>query len=255
LKTKRQKERQERAERRASQLSREASAAFDKARKSVAHIPPGQPVLVGHYSERRHRRDLERHDQAMRKGVELAKQANRIDPERAGTAVLSNDPEALVALRTKLTELEADREAQKTCNRAYKKNPEVALAALSDELRAYAERSIRFGESHPFSSYHMKNLGAQIRSVKARIAELERKRSAEPRTIEGDGFSIEEDPDDDRIRLSFDARLSREDYQRVRSLGFRWSRQHEAFSRHLNHAGHYAVRQAVKLILNIEVSL
>jgi hypothetical protein len=33
-------------------------------------IPPGQPILVGHHSERRHRRDLQRADDAMRRSVE-----------------------------------------------------------------------------------------------------------------------------------------------------------------------------------------
>ena len=37
----------------------------------LQHIPPGQPILVGHHSERRHRRDLARVDNGMRKANSL----------------------------------------------------------------------------------------------------------------------------------------------------------------------------------------
>ena len=50
--------------------NRKANAAFDAAHRAVAGIPFGQPILVGHHSERRHRRDLARHDSAMSRGCE-----------------------------------------------------------------------------------------------------------------------------------------------------------------------------------------
>lgn len=41
----------------------------------VEHIPLGQPILVGHHSEKRHRRDLEKSWNAMGKSVEFDKKA------------------------------------------------------------------------------------------------------------------------------------------------------------------------------------
>ncbi|MBS1983597.1 MAG: DUF3560 domain-containing protein [Bdellovibrionales bacterium] len=38
-------------------------------------IPPGQPILIGHHSEKRHRRDIGRMDTNMRKAVEESKKA------------------------------------------------------------------------------------------------------------------------------------------------------------------------------------
>lgn len=54
-------------------------------------IPMGQPILVGHHSERRHRRDLARIDGHMRRSVEASKEAARHDDrakalERAAVA-------------------------------------------------------------------------------------------------------------------------------------------------------------------------
>lgn len=54
----------------AEKLSGEASAQFGKADRISSHIPMGQPILVGHHSESRHRRDLGKIDTAMRKGSE-----------------------------------------------------------------------------------------------------------------------------------------------------------------------------------------
>ena len=48
----------------------DATRRFDTADKSVEMIPFGQPILVGHHSEKRHRAALKRHDNNMRAGCE-----------------------------------------------------------------------------------------------------------------------------------------------------------------------------------------
>ena len=58
-----QERRQRKADRKrtaAENAQRRADAARDKARKLADGIPLGQPILVGHHSEKRHRRDLNR---------------------------------------------------------------------------------------------------------------------------------------------------------------------------------------------------
>ncbi len=68
-----------RAERRhewAESRRRQAGAAFDAAHRLGDAIPLGQPILVGHHSEGRHRRDLTRIDSAMRRGIESEKMAD-----------------------------------------------------------------------------------------------------------------------------------------------------------------------------------
>lgn len=70
---------QERAKRKAEQCearaAKAAKQALEEAAKSsriISNIVPGQPILVDHYSARRHRRDLERSDTAMRRAVTLS---------------------------------------------------------------------------------------------------------------------------------------------------------------------------------------
>ena len=73
---------QERAKAKAERYARWAASAEKKSDQyyKTSHaitenIPMGQPILVGHHSEARHRRDLERSWNAMGKSVELSKVA------------------------------------------------------------------------------------------------------------------------------------------------------------------------------------
>jgi hypothetical protein len=62
--------RADRMEDRADDARREAESRFKAERAILEHIPMGQPILVGHHSEKRHRSDLARADNHMRKAVE-----------------------------------------------------------------------------------------------------------------------------------------------------------------------------------------
>ncbi len=68
-------ERAEALEGRATRRAGEARGRFDAAYGLMDMIPVGQPILVGHHSERRHRRHLERVDANLRAGVEAAREA------------------------------------------------------------------------------------------------------------------------------------------------------------------------------------
>lgn len=61
----------------AARKGSEADARQRSAQDIADGIPMGQPILVGHHSERRHRRDMARIDANMRKSIELADEADR----------------------------------------------------------------------------------------------------------------------------------------------------------------------------------
>lgn len=60
----------------AQNAEQRANSASERASSIAAMIPMGQPILVGHHSEGRHRRDLKRIDSGMRKAVEESKKAD-----------------------------------------------------------------------------------------------------------------------------------------------------------------------------------
>lgn len=69
--------RAERMETHAENAERRSNAAFERAdlREEKSGIPFGQPILVGHHSEGKHRRAIERADNAMRKSIEESDKA------------------------------------------------------------------------------------------------------------------------------------------------------------------------------------
>ncbi len=96
----------DRLESRAAAAQAESTAAYEAAHSIMKHIPPGQPILVGHHSERHHRRDLDRIDRNMCKSVEADQKASyyaaRAEAAANNTTISSDDPEAVEKLQAKL---------------------------------------------------------------------------------------------------------------------------------------------------------
>lgn len=95
---------QERAERQAEKAvvsKGRAAEAFAEAQAVQDMIPMGQPVLVGHHSERRHRNDLAKIDRKLDAGVELSNKAEHHE-RRAASAeyeAVKNENPALIKRR------------------------------------------------------------------------------------------------------------------------------------------------------------
>jgi hypothetical protein len=265
----------ERLEARADKAAAKAAAAHRTHREIMDIIPMGQPVLVGHHSEKRHRRDLAKCDRAMRTELDESEKAKslaaRAEAVGNGHAVSSDNPDATDELRAKLAKMEKSRDLKKAANKIVRRKKGTTEEKAKELIALFKGKLTEktatefltvpdFAGRLGFPSYELTNLGANIRRVKQRIAELEaeeaRRADGGGEDIEGEGFTVEQDDMDNRIRLSFDERLGKEMFKRVlRECGFRWSRKHEAFSRHLNDNGRWAVQRAVKMVLGIDVEV
>jgi hypothetical protein len=115
----------------------DADAAFQRAHDATAGIPFGQPILVGHHSERRHRAALERADNAGRKGVEAVETA-RYHEQRAEAAARTAEGPSADLRRRRIERLEAELRAAERGSRADWYRDEVA-AKLDHERAALAE--------------------------------------------------------------------------------------------------------------------
>lgn len=240
----------ERAERR-DQEAREAAA---KAGAIADRIPMGQPILVGHHSERRHRRDLDRIDRNMRAASEAAGEADdlRRRAEKVGTTISSEDPDAIDKLEAKLADLEASREEMKAINDTYRRGGWDAVRAkglMTEAQIADSQRMAKLmpGRNVPFRSYAFTNTAGEIARIKKRIAELaEGPLALDP--IEGEGWRIEARPDLNRVAISFDAKPSAEVTTKLKRGGWRWSPRAGAWLRLFNKATLWAVDDAVKYL-------
>jgi len=159
---------------------------FARAHNLIKDIPLGQPILVGHHSERRHRRVLERSDAAMRRGLEDqqkgAAMASRADTiERAAErAIYRDDVDAIDRLQAKIAALEAERINMKLANLIVRKRgidaatKAARLAALLQWPPALAAKLLEpdFCGRVGFADYQLQNIGGTIRRERKRLAEL-----------------------------------------------------------------------------------
>lgn len=142
-----------------------------RADEATTGIPFGQPILIGHHSERRHRNAIARVDRAMgaavensRKAASMSGRADEIE-RQLNASIYDDDPDALERLQLKLEGLEAKRELMKAKNAAYRKAHRAELKTMT----AY-ERS----QAVPFPAYAISNIGGVIATTHKRIERLSR---------------------------------------------------------------------------------
>lgn len=156
---------------------RRSDQRYDAATSIADGIPFGQPILVGHHSERRHRRDLDKIHAGMRASVELERKATTqaqaaatIEAQAEGS-IYDDDPDAVERLTEKLAALEAKREAMTSANAEYRKQHRAELKAMSAYQRS---------QSVPFPSYAISNIGGNISRCRERLARLQRQQVTGP---------------------------------------------------------------------------
>jgi len=170
----------------AEKRAAKADSAYDGAQRAVEGIPFGQPILVGHHSEGRHRAALDRHDGRMRAAIEHTQKAERMNrradeiERQADRAIYSDDPDAIEALEAKIAGLEATRARVKAINAAIRKGPgweaRIVPALTEAETKALLDvaRYQPYYEPHKkgFPSYHLQNIGGNITRARQRLAQL-----------------------------------------------------------------------------------
>lgn len=185
-------ERAERLREWAAKRAARSSGQFKRAHELVSGIPLGQPILVGHHSERRHRRTLERSDSAMRQGwedsnkaAEMASRAANID-DAADRAIYMDDPDAIERLTAKIAALEAKRDARKRANvivRNKKIDAATKTAQLAELLHWPAALAAKLLEPdccgrYGFPAYSLQNIGGTITKERGRLAQLQRAKTS-----------------------------------------------------------------------------
>lgn len=213
-------------------------------------IPMGQPILVGHHSERRHRKHLERIENKVRKGYEAAKEADRIE-ERIESienrrAIDSDNPDAVELLKAKIQKLEADRDRSKKINQLIKKaiqlpNAVQELAEMLKEVHPNDDESKRlmmagkllekdFCGRIGIPSWYFTNRSAEIRRLKKRLDDLSKIESGWPEIDFDGGKAVQADG---RVLIYFDSIPSKDFRDKLKRspFVFKWSPTAQAWSR------------------------
>lgn len=166
----------------------------------ILQIAPGQPILVGHHSEKRHRRLIKKAQDDIRKSIEEDNKSNfykeRAENAENSKVIYSDDPQAIIKLKEKLERLE---------------NEKASIKAREH------------------STWELTNIGATIRETKKRIERLEKLENTEFKEINFENGKVIHNKEINRIQFLFD-NIPDEDTRKIlKSHGFRWSRYEKAW--------------------------
>jgi len=252
------------AEKRQARYDRLVAAANKAQSESVARraagdrvfdMINGQPLLVDHYSYRSDLRRRERASNNLRKGYELYQKAESLrmsaKASQNSTAIFSDDPQATDKLTDKIAALEAKQELMKATNKAIKKNDRAALVALGytdEEATDWLTKPMPFVRGLGYPAYAITNNGANIRRLKERAQQVERKQAMEDKTEEIGEIRIEYTPSENRIRIFYPGRVDLETYKLLKQHGYRVLRTEGegAFSAYYNANALWFIRTHIK---------
>lgn len=235
----------------AKRASQESDALHEQAHKMADMIPFGQPILIGHHSERRDRNYRGRIQNKFEKSFEAQKKADELSARAAAaesnTAISSDDPEAVTKLREKLAGLEEQQKRMKTVNAAHKRFLKNPASLDKSDLPEDAKELIKnyqprySWEPHPFPPYAMTNNGATIRATQKRIEQLlEAAKQVDKEWMLGK-IRVHENVKENRLQLFFPSKPSEEIRNLLKSSGFHWSSYNDAWQRQLNNAARWTL--------------
>lgn len=153
------------------------------------------------------RRNQKRGETADRRGRELCEFRERalraiqrtLCPE-AGP-IRSSDPNASQLLAEKIRESEQ----------------------LRDRMKAENAAARKAGQSRPHPDFRLTNLGANIRRMKQRTAQVAAAQATPASSIQGERARLEDCPADNRVRLFFPGKPDEATRTRLKQRGFRWT--------------------------------
>ncbi len=236
-----QEARKDRLEERAAKKRDESNTAYSRSHALVEHIPMGQPILVGHHSERSHRNTLDKSWNLLGKSVALDKEAVKLESRASSvgySGISSNDPEAIEKLNNKLDGLVKSQETMKAVNKIIRvtkltdeeKAAEIVAAGLLSKAQAIEILKPDHCGRVGFASYSLSNNNAEIRRTKKRIAELGSLRNSDPLEFENDDFSMA--VDNGRVCIEFSGGKPSDDVRTMlKRSAFKWSRHQVAWVR------------------------
>ena len=244
-----------------------ANQLHDQAHRMASVIPFGQPILVGHHSERRDRNYRKRISNTQDKAFEASGKADhyaqKASAAESNKAISSDDPEAIEKLKIKINNAEKMQDIMKQANKLIKSKKMdfddkiihiTCLGITATRARQLFEPDFcgRIG----FPSYRLTNNNANIRRMKQRLEELQREEAtAEHKETEYKGFTVIENVDENRIQIVFDGKdayfeLCKNKGINLRQEGFKYSKHNNAWQRLLNNAGRWATKHVIERINN-----
>jgi len=222
---------------------------YVRSSEMASFIPFGQPILIGHHSEKSDRNYRNRIHNLMGKSVKAQDTADYYEDKAASiqnnTAIFSDNPDALQLLIEKRDRLLKNQEFMKAANKCIRKGDKAGFlsleggtAALWDEINAAG----RFG-GKGYARFELSNNNQTISTVKKRIAFLESQaaRPAVDKLIQG--IRLVENREANRLQIYFGCKPSDEVRAKLRHLSFIYCYSESAWQTRINNWNYHRAKE------------
>ena len=203
--------------------SKANSKVYSEISDRIAYITNGQPILVDHYSAKKHIRDLKKMNRATDKAIEESEKSdyyeNKIRNIENNTTISSDDPDAIQKLEEKLK----------------------ALEKCKDSIKEREHKG-----------WELSNINQQMRATRERIKELKELEEIQFEDIKFNGGKVINNKDINRIQIIFDSVPAEEIRDVLKHRGFKWSRSEKAWQRLYNKNGITATKLILEAIEKLQ---
>jgi Domain of unknown function (DUF3560) len=225
---------------RAIKNEQEAETLYNSAKELASIMPMGQPILIGHHSERRDRnyRDIihNKFGKSFEKSEKAVYYKNKAESIEQNDVIFSDDPNALEKLNEKLKSLENSQEFMKLTNKFIRKNDKEGFLKIrfaTDKIWEEMTTPNVMG-AIGFAHYSLNNNNANIRQVKKRITQLKHREVNQPVDKVINGVRIFEKREANRLQIIFRGKPGEDTRKQLKANGFRWSPTEGAWQRHIS---------------------
>lgn len=209
-------------------------------------FPTGRAQKACSAADKRYEELIEFRDRAE---AAILRELKKMGVEEAGGEV--------AVLRNKIADAEKLQEMMVEANKIIRKKAEPGIGGVSKQKQlvnlGFTEQQAAealkpdFAGRLGFPSYALQNNSANIRRMKERIAELEKKETTPSGDIVFAGGTIHDSKEDDRIQIFFDQKPPQDMINRLKSEGWRWAPSIGAWSRKRTDMALFSARRILGL--------
>jgi hypothetical protein len=228
-------------ETRARKARKEAELFNSQALNIMHAIPLGQPILVGHHSEKRHRADLKRIDSGFKRSSEANEKAdyylNRAATAASNCSISADDPDALEQYQKNLDERQAMQERMKAVNAYWRKNKTMkGFNGLTAEEADNIDEKMKTASPYElangyYGAYTLTNNSAEIRRIKKQIEKLKKLDAMEDEKIIFSFGTLLINTEINRVQFIFDDIPPEKIRTILKMNSFKWSPREKAWQR------------------------
>lgn len=223
---------------------------YEASKKLTENIPFGQPILVGHHSEKKHRNTIDKSWNKMNKSIECNNKAkhyqNKAETAEKNNSISSDDPAAIEKISIKINTLKQQQEFMKNANKARKKG--------KDEYEKYCDNNtspfktlkyVSHDSEKPYATWTLTNNNANIRRLEKRLKELKSKAEMGSSVATYGEIEIVRNVEANRVQIIFPYKPDDAARKELKSKGFRWSPRNTAWQASLQ--THY-INRAIDIV-------